>query len=236
MKINEMRASLPTAAFVSVAIICMISLGFWQLDRMHQKEIRLASITQKSQKSAISLEALDPRREDIRDYQVGFNGKVDTSQLLYLDNQVINGRVGFDILAPVVTNEGVVLVNFGWVEAPLSREYLPSVSIQTDYRHFHGRVTVPQKNPVVRETLSLDSSFPVMIQQIDMAFIRQLTGMNIAPFVVKLTTPTEGEFVRRWQPVVMPPQKHLGYAIQWFGLALAAAMVGYFALTSKHKR
>ncbi|MBU2978373.1 SURF1 family protein [Alteromonas sp. C1M14] len=235
MNINERYTLFPTTALIGMAIIAMICLGFWQLDRMHQKEIRLASITQKSQQSAISLDALDPRREDIRDYQVGFNGEVDTSQLLYLDNRVESGRVGFDIIAPVVTNEGIVLVNFGWVEAPLSREYLPRVNIRQGFRHFHGRITVPQNNPVVRETLTAGAAFPAIIQQVDIAFIRKLTGMNIAPFVVELTTPTEGEFVRSWQPVVMPPQKHLGYAIQWFGLAAAAGMVGYFALTSKNK-
>ena len=66
---NRFR-SLPLAVVVLTAVICMISLGFWQLDRMHQKEQRLASIAQKSSEGSISLSQLDPVREDIRDYQV----------------------------------------------------------------------------------------------------------------------------------------------------------------------
>ena len=33
--------------------------------------------------------------------------------------------------------------------------------------------------------------------------------------------------------VVMSPEKHLGYAVQWFGLAIAAAAIGGFAISKK---
>lgn len=231
---NRFR-SLPLAVVVLTAVICMISLGFWQLDRMHQKEQRLASIAQKSSEGSISLSQLDPVREDIRDYQVGFNGRADTSQIMFLDNRVENGRVGYDVIVPVHSSEGTVLVNFGWVEAPLSRNELPGVDVESKFQHFHGRITMPGHNPVVRETLSSDATFPVVVQALDIPFIRRLTGEPLQPFVVELTAPEESAFVRNWQPVVMPPQKHLGYAIQWFGLAIAAAAVSYFSMNSNKK-
>jgi cytochrome oxidase assembly protein ShyY1 len=34
----------------------------------------------------------------------------------------------------------------------------------------------------------------------------------------------------------MPPEKHLGYAIQWFGLAIAAALIGGFAIMKKGRQ
>ncbi|MBU3020310.1 SURF1 family protein [Aestuariibacter sp. A3R04] len=235
MKITRRLLTLPIAVVVCAAVICMVMLGFWQLDRMHEKEQRLASIAQKSADGAMTLRELDPRREDIRDFLVGFNGKADTEKLLYLDNQVENGQVGYDVIVPVVSNEGIVLVNYGWVKAPLFRGTLPAVDIAPGFQHFHGRINVPSENPVVRETLSLEAPFPAVIQALDIGFISRLTQMKVAPFVVELTAPAQSNFVRNWQPVVMPPQKHLGYAIQWFGLAVAAAVVSYFSFRANNK-
>ena len=163
IKISRKLLTLPIAVAVCAAVVCMVMLGFWQLDRMHEKEQRLASIAQKSTDGAMTLRELDPRREDIRDVLVGFNGKADTEKLLFLDNQVENGQVGYDVIVPVVSNEGVVLVNYGWVKAPLFRDELPPVDINTAFQHFHGRINVPSSNPVVRETLSFDTSFPAVI-------------------------------------------------------------------------
>lgn len=235
IKISRKLLTLPIAVAVCAAVVCMVMLGFWQLDRMHEKEQRLASIAQKSTDGAMTLRELDPRREDIRDVLVGFNGKADTEKLLFLDNQVENGQVGYDVIVPVVSNEGVVLVNYGWVKAPLFRDELPTVDINTAFQHFHGRINVPSSNPVVRETLSFDTSFPAVIQALDVAFISRLTQTKVAPFIVELTAPEKSSFVRNWQPVVMPPQKHLGYAIQWFGLAIAAALVSYFSFRANNK-
>jgi len=235
MKQPRRFPSLPTAAVVLTAVICMVLLGFWQLDRMHQKEQRLASIAQKSGEGAISLDALKPQQEDIRDYQVGFNGRAESNQILFLDNRVQNGKVGYEVLVPVQSTDGTVLVNFGWVAAPSLRSELPEVDLAQTYQHFHGRISIPGHNPVVRETLPFDASFPVVIQAVDLDFIRRLTGKSLLPYVVELTAPEQSEFIRDWQPVVMPPEKHFAYAIQWFGLAVAAAAVSYFSLISNRK-
>lgn len=235
MKQPRRFPSLPTAVGVLTAVICMVLLGFWQLDRMHQKEQRLASIAQKSDRGAISLEALNPQQEDIRDYQVGFNGRAESSQILFLDNQVQSGKVGYEVLVPVESADGTVLVNFGWVAAPSLRSELPEVDLSAGFQHYHGRVSIPGHNPVVRETLPFDAAFPVVIQAVDLAFISRLTGKSLQPYVVELTAPEQSEFIRDWQPVVMPPEKHFAYAIQWFGLALAAAAVSYFSLISNRK-
>ena len=32
-------------------------------------------------------------------------------------------------------------------------------------------------------------------------------------------------YVRRWAPPGFPPMRHIGYAVQWFGLALALGVI-----------
>ena len=41
--------------------------------------------------------------------------------------------------------------------------------------------------------------------------------------VLLLDKDQPGGFVREWNPVVVGPERHVGYAVQWF--ALAAALV-----------
>ena len=83
--------------------------------------------------------------------------------------------------------------------------------------------------------LTSASRFPARIQQISISTASELLSLNLLPYVVVLTAKND-LFVRRYNSVVMPPEKHLGYAIQWFGLAIAAALIGGFAIMKKGRQ
>jgi len=214
---------------VSVAIMC--GLGYWQLDRMVQKQQRLASIAQKQSNGTLSLEeALNV--DDPRDITVSFSGTLDANHVLILDNQIYNQRVGFDVIAPVRTNFGWLLVNFGWVPAPDLTRSLPDISFESERREFTGVLSVPGNNPLVKETNVALSQSPALIQHIEFSTLGNALERKFLPFILQLTTP-DPAFIREHQAVVMSPEKHLGYAIQWFGLAIAAAAIGGFAISKK---
>ncbi len=214
---------------VSVAIMC--GLGFWQLDRMVQKQQRLASIAQKERNGTLSLEeALSV--DDPQDITVSFNGALDGNHVLLLDNQIHNQRVGFDVIAPVFTNAGWLLVNFGWVPAPDLARTLPEITFTSEMREFTGVINVPGINPLVKETNMTLSQSPALIQHIEFPALSNALERKFLPFILHLTTP-DPAFIREHQAVVMSPEKHLGYAVQWFGLAIAAAAIGGFAISKK---
>jgi len=216
-----------------LAIAIMARLGIWQLERMEEKSLRLASIAQKKDNGPLSLAALNTLDQDIQDYPVGVNGRVSADFLIYLDNQIENGRVGYQVLAPVITDAGQVLVNFGWVAATTSRQELPAVTLPDQLSNAEGVIRIPTDNPVIRETATRLDEGQLLLQQIDMAHVEQVTRQTFLPFVVQLSTPEDPRFVRNWQPVVMAPEKHLGYAIQWFGLAIAAAVIACVVFFSR---
>ncbi|MEH6472724.1 MAG: SURF1 family cytochrome oxidase biogenesis protein, partial [Halopseudomonas sp.] len=58
-------------------------------------------------------------------------------------------------------------------------------------------------------------------QQPDMERFEALFQRPLYPAVLRLSEPVIDGTDTRWKLVVMPPEKHLGYAVQWFGLALA---------------
>ncbi|MDO6566834.1 SURF1 family protein [Alteromonas sp. 1_MG-2023] len=232
---NQVRASkLIAIVITSLCVMAMCSLGFWQLDRMAQKQQRIASITEKQGKESVSLiDALSMKEPE--DRVVTFEGTPNGDKVLLLDNQIHEQRVGYDVLAPVQTNAGWVLVNYGWLPAPDLSRSLPAVKISHHSQQFEGVVSQPSHNPLVKETLTSASRFPARIQQISISTASELLSLNLLPYVVVLTAKND-LFVRRYNSVVMPPEKHLGYAIQWFGLAIAAALIGGFAIMKKGRQ
>ena len=50
-------------------------------------------------------------------------------------------------------------------------------------------------------------------------------GTPVAPRLLLLDAEPDSAFVRSWTPAVMPPEKHRGYALQWFTFALAAVVI-----------
>ncbi len=225
-------SSLAALTITALSVVIMCSLGFWQLERMAQKQQRLSSITQKQAKGSLSLiEAF--AQNDPRDLSVNFHGQVDTEHLMFLDNQVYLQQVGYNVFAPVSTNLGWLLVNFGWIPAADLTRQIPTLDIaNVTLNTFEGVVSLPSNNPLVDNYIDANAVFPQVIQQALPEQIAPLLNRDLLPYVVVLTQP-DHFFVRHYNPVVMSPEKHLGYAIQWFGLAIAAALIGGIAIIKK---
>ncbi len=234
MKIASFR-SLVAFSLCLIAIAAMLGLGVWQLDRMNQKQQRLASIAQKEHLGTIPLQEL-LQHQDIRDAKVSFEGQTDNQRIFFLDNKIFNGKVGYQVLAPVETNQGTILANFGWVPGDAKRELLPAVELSQSLSTFTGFVRVPTLNPLVNETASKATTFPMVIQQVDMDRLSLFAGKSFLPFTVMIDTPDDPQFKQQFKPVVMPPEKHFAYAFQWFGLATAAAVITFLVFFKKREK
>jgi len=213
-----------------VAVVIMLRLGFWQLDRMDVKQIRLASLNQKLESGNASLVSLSDDLKQAADTPVAFVGNPDLERLIYLDNRIVGGAVGYEVLMPVETNIGWVLVNLGWIQASGSRSTLPEAVVPNTGGEFVGNVVIPTLNPMVKETAVKSDGFPLLIQQVDLEKLTELTGLALQPFIIALRADPTSGFKNNWRPVVMPPEKHFGYALQWFGLAITALVIYLIAL------
>lgn len=214
-----------TVGICAVAVTVMIALGNWQLNRMYEKQDRLESIAQKQQLGAVELSTLLSSIEDTRDYPVRFVANLYPEQMMFLDNRLHQGRAGYEVLVPVSTDSGWLLLNLGWVAAGNDRSELPAVTLPKGLTAFEGIVQLPQANVMVSETARVGDEFPLRVQQIDVPLLSSFIGKTLLPLVVQVTGPENPMFIRNWQPVVMPPEKHLAYAVQWFALAAAAFMI-----------
>jgi cytochrome oxidase assembly protein ShyY1 len=208
-------------------IVIMFFLGFWQLDRKHQKEQRLSQIEQRQDANAFLVSDVANNPQDFIDFPVVVTGEL-SEQTFFIDNRLKNGVAGYEVLAPVSTNYGIVLLNLGWVPGTGNRAELPRVLLPNK-NEFIGALYVPSDNVMISETNFNYGRFPVLMQQIDFAEIQKHLGEDVLPFTIRLEADPEANFIRDWQVVVMAPERHLGYAIQWFGLGIAALTI--FLLT-----
>lgn len=213
-----------------VAVVIMFGLGEWQLQRAESKRERLSSIEQRQNLSPLTIVEVNSMQGDIRDLPFSASGTIETNQYFLLDNKISKGQVGYQVIAPLQTNEGILLVNFGWVKAGLSRQHLPVINMPSGNIELYGSTSIPSHNPMINETVSSQQTWPVLIQQIDISLMSQFVNRPVLPYLMQLDPSSEYGWVREWSAVVMSPEKHLGYAIQWFLLAVACVIIYFVAL------
>ncbi|TRY33351.1 SURF1 family protein [Aliiglaciecola sp. M165] len=219
---------------VLVAVIILCGLGLWQMQRAEQKQSRLEQIEQRSSTARLSLREL-LEFEEKRDLPFEVFGAPDPEKVFYLDNRIESGHVGYHVLVPVETDYGVQLINFGWIKAEQLRTQLPEVKIDATAQQYIGVSAVPNINPMVTETATKQDGWPLVIQQIDLPLMSTFLGIQLSPVVMQLSPEHPAGLVRNWKPVVMSPQKHYGYAIQWFGLAIACLVIYIVALLKRNR-
>ncbi|WP_240919814.1 SURF1 family protein [Paraglaciecola sp. 20A4] len=215
------------------AVVIMFGLANWQLQRGLDKTQRIESMATASARESLSLEQVRTYKGDIQDLPITINATLNPEQILLLDNRIHQGRPGFEVYAVAKSDGHNVLVNFGWITGKQMRSDLPTVTLPDLLAGERGRVVLPSNNPLITETASLAVTWPKVIQQIDIHFVEQMLQIELVPFVIVLTVNDNPQFVRKWQPVVMPPEKHYAYAVQWLGLGVAAFLVYFFALRNR---
>lgn len=232
------RSPLPIIATLVtfLAVVIMFTLGLWQLQRADEKSQRLAAIELAAVSAPLSLSTAMALKDEARDFPIHFEGTAQSTKYFLLDNRIQHGQVGYEVIVPVKSALGEVLVNFGWVAAPALRSDLPAVSISGVEKEYQGMLAIPLKNSLISETAIFDQQWPKVVQQIDIGLMAQHYAQTLMPFVILLNTETDTEYLRNWQPVVMPPEKHIAYAIQWFLLAGAAPIIFIIAQRRRKSR
>src|SRR5690606_3331170 len=66
-----------------------------------------------------------------------------------------------------------------------------------------------------------DSRWPKIITAVEPEIMARQLGEELLPRVLRLDETSAAAFVTQWQTIAASPEKHMGYAVQWFALALA---------------
>lgn len=224
--------TLPLAAVTLLLLAAGFAwLGRWQLDRAAANRALADRFA-----AGPSLDFVEPPVTDpasLRFRRLRLNGHfVNDSQVL-LDNMTLDGRAGYHVLTVFVPVGGGpdVLVNRGFVPIVTDRTELPDVAVDESPRTITGMI-----DALPRAALNLGAgagagsasglpvlSFPTLSE------VESTLGRRLAPFQVLLDPAEPSGFLRDWRAPGGLATRNLGYAVQWFALALAA-LVGALGL------
>lgn len=216
------RPALSATLAVLVLVPILSGLGVWQVARGREKA-RLLTEVAVGQASA-PLDLNDAAVESIPSGRpVRVRGVFLGDHQGLLDNQVRDGQVGYDILTPLRVNghNDLLLVDRGWLARGPRREDLPQWSTPDWPVTLLGTLHPPVDVPLVSGEISDTFGGAWVVSEIDPATLTSRLGAAVAPRVLRLLPQSEHGFRRDWPVVSMSPQRHYGYAVQWFGLALA---------------
>jgi len=216
----------------------LVKLGYWQSGRALEKEQRLARIEQLKQQKAISIEQVlaISATENINDYPVLLNGSFAQGIVFLLDNQVNSGQLGYRVLQVLKTNKHSVLVNLGWVAGSINREEIPKIAAFKGEHQFVGHVRIPELGIQLMEQDFNQPQWPLRVQQLELEKFSALINQELLPFIIYVDKSENIGFKKNWQPIVMPPEKHRGYAFQWFSLAAAWLLLMCWAKFGNNKK
>ena len=226
---RRFRPSLWATLITVPAVLVMLGLGTWQMQRLEWKEDLVRRVEQRLHAAPVPLppSIADPEALEFRPVTVAGRFLNDREMLLIARPR--QGQVGYELLTPLQRPEadggGVVLVNRGFL--PLDRRAAAS----RPESHVEGPVTVtglvrlpqpagwlqPANRPGAEAWMRLDP--PAMGESAGLA--------GVAPLVVEATpVPARGNApLNGIQPLVELPNNHAQYAFTWYSLAATLAVV-----------
>lgn len=211
-------------------IVLFASLGQWQWQRAKQKQQMLADTAEMlAQRDAVPLDAVIDA--PVREFAwVEGRGHFDARGPLLLDNQQREGRSGVRVFRLFVTEtRGVpLLVDLGWLPLPADRT-LPTIAPIEGSIDVSGLLMPPPSAGLALGTGIARAGDGWLLTRIDMAAIAAATGLSVqpAPRVLRLDPDLPLGYTRDLDilPNTLPPEKHRGYAVQWWALAATVLVV-----------
>lgn len=219
---------------ISLTLWGLISLGFWQLDRADEKRaIESAIVVAQSSPAQLVLsvnELLDKEH-----YQVLLKGHYDNDKQFIYDNQIVNSTAGYYVLTPfILGNKNAILVNRGFVPWYGNRGRLVDITISNKITTIQVKLITPKERIKLKQQV-IDPTFPILIQSLSIEQLSQLSGYQIVPMLAQLNVKAKSGFYRKWKPFYGSVDKHLGYALQWFLMALVLGIIALYLLRKNNK-
>jgi len=226
---------LPTLATLAVFAL-FIALGVWQLDRAAQKRALQTRFEQLARDNVIEVPAVALEAKDVELRQVSAHGTFEPRYMIFIDNRVSHGVVGYHVIMPLRlgTSERYVLVNRGWVAGTSDRSQLPVVRTPAGTVAVTGLAEVPGKRIFELSKQVMEGR---VWQNLTIVRYRKVFPIAIQSFVIRQSNALQDDLVREWEPPDFGIERHYGYAVQWFLLAVTAvAFYGVAYVRSARKR
>ncbi len=214
-------------AITVVAVALFVRLAFWQLSRASEKEALQAQYAA-GQRSVVELTAANIA--GLTRYQrVSARGRYDSAHQILLDSMPsAMGQPGYRVVTPFELEQGGwVLVDRGWHRPGATRSDIPDVTVGEAPRTIAGQLSaLPRPGVRLAGPGSTGNSWPRVMNYPEHVSIEQALDRQVLPGLVLLDANQPDGYERAWEARTdMGSGQHLGYAVQWFGFAIAALVL-----------
>jgi surfeit locus 1 family protein len=236
------RRWLLTTLVVLAGMAVLVRLGFWQLDRLEQRQARNALVVQQLAAEPLDLNAgpLPADLSQVTDHRVVARGEFDFAQQVALTDQIWEGRPGVHLVAPLLLagSDEAVLVDRGWIpfedSAPEEWSRFDEPGLQTVSGFLQPSQPPPRGGSPALAAGPLRAWY-----RVDVEAIQAQVPYPLLPVYLLQTPPEEGQegavqsLPYRPRPEVdLSEGRHLGYAVQFFLFALILG-AGYARVVGK---
>jgi len=210
-----------------LGLAAFVALGSWQLGRAREKQALFDAFMAGSQDT---VDATGLGFDELARYQhVRLRGSYDATRQILLDNMPsVAGRPGYRVLTPLARADGRgwILVDRGWVPLGTTRADLPDVTVGVREREVSGILDVLPIPGLRVGPAAGAGGWPRVLLFPTEADVESALGVDVESRIVLLDAGAPDGFERKWRPSLgFGPERHLGYAIQWFAFALVTVVL-----------
>ena len=222
MKFKEFRPGKRITIFFICFATTFFLLGLWQVERGQDKSNILKEFNNNIKKSPLPFSEKSTKwdRVTVEGYLIG-------SKQILIDNIIKSGVAGYKVLTPLLIKdtETHILVDRGWVSQGNSRDILPDIDINKEYVKVTGILEDPELGFVLSEDL-VTEKWPKVSQTKNLKVLNKAFDEVLAPYIIVADpTLTSSLAYMKVIPTNMTPEKHFGYAIQWFTMFVALCLM-----------
>jgi surfeit locus 1 family protein len=212
---------------VLAAMLVMIRLGFWQLERRAQRSAYNERVASRATEPALRVDGPlgDPTQLEFRQARV--EGTFDYDHEIIRIGGTRGDAPGVHLLTPLRIHgtDYAVLVDRGWIPYGEREPSARARFREADEATILGRILLPMGST----ELPAPDSQPRRDAwaRVDIAQIQRQVPYQLLPFYVEqLPQPGAADLPWRGREVTLGEGSHLSYAIQWFSFA-AILLIGY---------
>src|SRR5712671_1084995 len=223
--------------FTAPAVLLLLALGFWQVERLFWKKDLIAQ-----RQAAVAAPRVAAPRSLEEARGIEFHHIVDEGVFLH-DKEIFlgatseAGRQGYQVLTPLLEAGGrTVFINRGFIPAELKDSNKRDVGQIAGTVRIQGLLRLP---PAEKPAWFLPDNRPDLNYWfwVDLPAMSAADGLDrVAPFYIDAdATPNPGGWPKGAVTRLALRNDHLQYAITWFSLAVALIVI-YFLYHRRHVR
>lgn len=230
-KIHNWKLALLDVLFIAL----FISMGFWQLSRADEKKILLQSFTKRTEVAPLNAKTIS-KPGDWRFYKATLTGKFDNQHTIFLDNKTHDRQIGYEVYTPFKATDlpAFILIDRGFVPMGQSRKIMPQIRDIEGTVTLTGLLNLPPAYVNLGKNTDSYPTFPLRVEYIKLKELAKILQQGLFPYVLNITPNDPAAYAVEWQIVTVQPEKHMGYALQWFAFALTLLIL-FFALNRPAK-